>query len=265
MGKVTGFLEIDRAGPQVRSGRERIRHYKEFVCRWTKGRPEDQAARCMDCGIPYCHNGCPVNNQIPDWNDLVYRGDWEEARATCIRPTTSRSSPAASARRPARRLHAQPREPAGHHQDDRARSPTRPGTRLDQAGAAEGADRQAHRRHRLRPGGPGRRAAARARRPRRARLREARQGRRPAALRHPDFKMEKHHHRPPREADGGRGRHLPLRRQCRRDQELRQPAQRVRRGADGRRRRAPRDPPIPAAISTACISRWTSCRSRTSA
>jgi glutamate synthase (NADPH/NADH) small chain len=58
---------------------ERVRHFREFVIPLSEKETRDQAARCMDCGIPYCHNGCPVNNQIPDWNDLVYRDDWEEA------------------------------------------------------------------------------------------------------------------------------------------------------------------------------------------
>ena len=79
MGKVTGFLEIDRQDRKYAPASDRIRHYKEFVIPLSEDATRDQAARCMNCGIPYCHNGCPVNNQIPDWNDLVYRGDWEEA------------------------------------------------------------------------------------------------------------------------------------------------------------------------------------------
>jgi len=79
MGKVTGFLEIEREDRPYRPVTERIKHYKEFVEPLSEKETRDQAARCMDCGIPYCHNGCPVNNQIPDWNDLVYRGEWEEA------------------------------------------------------------------------------------------------------------------------------------------------------------------------------------------
>ncbi len=79
MGKVTGFLEIDRQDRKYAPAADRIRHYKEFVIPLSEGATKDQAARCMNCGIPYCHNGCPVNNQIPDWNDLVYRGDWAEA------------------------------------------------------------------------------------------------------------------------------------------------------------------------------------------
>jgi glutamate synthase (NADPH) small chain len=79
MGKVTGFLEIDRQDRKYAPASDRIRHYKEFVLPLSPGATKDQAARCMNCGIPFCHNGCPVNNQIPDWNDLVYQGDYEEA------------------------------------------------------------------------------------------------------------------------------------------------------------------------------------------
>ncbi len=79
MGKITGFLEIDREDRQYAPIAERLKHYKEFVIPLPEKEVRDQAARCMDCGIPYCHNGCPVNNQIPDWNDLVYKNNWEEA------------------------------------------------------------------------------------------------------------------------------------------------------------------------------------------
>ncbi len=79
MGKVTGFLEIDRQDRKYKPAADRIRHYQEFVIPLSEDATRDQAARCMNCGIPFCHSGCPVNNQIPDWNDLVYRGDWEEA------------------------------------------------------------------------------------------------------------------------------------------------------------------------------------------
>src|SRR6202789_1703322 len=79
MGKVTGFLEIRRRRRRYAPASDRIRNYKEFLIPLSEEATKDQAARCMNCGIPYCHNGCPVNNQIPDWNDLVYRNDWEEA------------------------------------------------------------------------------------------------------------------------------------------------------------------------------------------
>ena len=79
MGKITGFLEIDRKDRRYAPVSDRLQHYREFVIPLSEESNRAQAARCMDCGIPYCHNGCPVNNQIPDWNDLVYRGDWQEA------------------------------------------------------------------------------------------------------------------------------------------------------------------------------------------
>jgi glutamate synthase (NADPH/NADH) small chain len=81
MGKVTGFLEIDRQTAKYQPASDRIRHYREFSLPMTDEEVGKQAARCMDCGIPYCHGdtGCPVHNQIPDWNDLIYSGDWEEA------------------------------------------------------------------------------------------------------------------------------------------------------------------------------------------
>jgi glutamate synthase (NADPH/NADH) small chain len=79
MGKVTGFLEIERQERKYTPAADRIRHYGEFVIPLSEEATRAQAARCMNCGIPYCHNGCPVNNQIPDWNDLVYLGDWKEA------------------------------------------------------------------------------------------------------------------------------------------------------------------------------------------
>ncbi|MFA9473075.1 MAG: glutamate synthase subunit beta [Filomicrobium sp.] len=79
MGKLTGFLEFERAEREYAPVEERTKHWKEFVIAPSEGEAETQAARCMDCGIPFCHTGCPVNNQIPDWNNLVYEGDWKEA------------------------------------------------------------------------------------------------------------------------------------------------------------------------------------------
>src|SRR5947199_84825 len=79
MGKPTGFLETARTDRSYAPVPERVKHWQEF----TEQPPADavtrQASRCMDCGIPFCHSGCPVNNLIPDWNDLVYRQDWQGA------------------------------------------------------------------------------------------------------------------------------------------------------------------------------------------
>jgi len=79
MGKITGFLEIEKDDRDYLPVKERLQNYREFVIPLGDKGTRDQAARCMDCGVPFCHNGCPVNNQIPDWNDLVYRGDWLKA------------------------------------------------------------------------------------------------------------------------------------------------------------------------------------------
>jgi glutamate synthase (NADPH/NADH) small chain len=88
MGKITGFLEYERTDRDYEPVEERVKHWREFVLPLDEDENRKQAARCMDCGIPFCHGtvtitgaptGCPVNNQIPDWNDLVYRGNWQEA------------------------------------------------------------------------------------------------------------------------------------------------------------------------------------------
>ena len=79
MGKETGFLELDRQDRTYADPKERLNHYKEFVIPHSEPALKAQASRCMNCGIPYCHNGCPVNNIIPDWNHLVYEGDWQNA------------------------------------------------------------------------------------------------------------------------------------------------------------------------------------------
>ncbi|MCX7676700.1 MAG: glutamate synthase subunit beta [Alteraurantiacibacter sp.] len=79
MGKETGFLEVARQDRGYADPKERVRHYKEFVIPHPEPALRAQASRCMNCGIPYCHNGCPVNNIIPDWNHLVYEGDWKNA------------------------------------------------------------------------------------------------------------------------------------------------------------------------------------------
>ncbi|WP_407278973.1 glutamate synthase subunit beta [Aromatoleum evansii] len=79
MGKPTGFLEYQRLSEAYEPVAERLKKYKEFVLRLSDEQAAVQGARCMDCGIPFCNNGCPVNNIIPDWNDLVYRNQWKEA------------------------------------------------------------------------------------------------------------------------------------------------------------------------------------------
>lgn len=80
MGHTTGFLDFERKTPTYKAVKERLKHYKEFTIIQDETELENQGARCMDCGIPFCHaSGCPIYNLIPEWNDLVYKGRWEEA------------------------------------------------------------------------------------------------------------------------------------------------------------------------------------------
>ena len=81
MGKPTGFMEFERVDRSYAPPADRVNHFREFIIPLDEKEASRQGARCMDCGIPFCHQGCPVNNIIPDWNDLVYRGEWQEALA----------------------------------------------------------------------------------------------------------------------------------------------------------------------------------------
>jgi glutamate synthase (NADPH) small chain len=82
LGEPTGFKDISRQPPPREATGERVTHYNEFVLHWTEEDARAQGARCMDCGIPFCHKGCPLGNVIPDFNDYVYKGQWERALAT---------------------------------------------------------------------------------------------------------------------------------------------------------------------------------------
>ena len=79
MGKPTGFIEIQRRKHPTRHVGERLQDWQEVYLPYPEDGLKQQAARCMDCGIPFCHSGCPLGNLIPDWNDLVYRDRWREA------------------------------------------------------------------------------------------------------------------------------------------------------------------------------------------
>ena len=88
MGKPTGFMEYLRELPADRDPQERVKDWNEFHLHMSEEKLRTQGARCMDCGIPFCHtgnllsgmaSGCPINNLIPEWNDLVYRGLWKQA------------------------------------------------------------------------------------------------------------------------------------------------------------------------------------------
>ena len=122
MGRPTGFLEIERRDRPYEKPDVRRRSWKEFVKPLPEGETRRQAARCMDCGIPFCHEGCPVNNLIPDWNNLVYRDQWQAALKTLHSTNnfpefTGRDLPGAVRGV----LHAQHRRQSGHDQDDRMR------------------------------------------------------------------------------------------------------------------------------------------------
>src|SRR5678815_3121145 len=82
MGKPTGFLEFPRELPAKRPPEERVNDFYEFVERYSDEKLNQQSARCMDCGIPFCHDGCPLGNLIPDFNDHVYKGDFADALAS---------------------------------------------------------------------------------------------------------------------------------------------------------------------------------------
>ena len=82
MGKPTGFIEFQRLSEASIAPAERVKNYQEFVLHLSDAEAKQQGARCMDCGIPFCQTGCPVNNIIPDFNDLVFRQNWREALDT---------------------------------------------------------------------------------------------------------------------------------------------------------------------------------------
>src|SRR3954451_8924028 len=79
MGKPTGFIEWPRTPAPKREKKERVHDFREFTLPLAKVDAKQQAGRCMDCGVPFCHQGCPLGNQIPDWNDLVFRDRWRQA------------------------------------------------------------------------------------------------------------------------------------------------------------------------------------------
>ena len=256
MGKITGFLEFEREDRDYEPVEARIKHWHEFVLPL----PEEETTQAGGALHGLRHSVLPrlecghrradrLPGQQPD-PGLERPGLSRPLAGGRAQPALDQQFPGSDRPRlpGAVRgvLHAQHRRQPGHHQDDRMRD-RRPRLRagLGEAGAAEHQDRQEGRRRRLGSGRHGLRAAARARRPRRARVREIRQGRRPDALRHPRLQDGEALRRPPRQPDGGGGRHLPLRRACRRECSGGEASGRARRGrADGRRREGarPADP-----------------------
>ena len=94
MGKVTGFMEFERVKETYEAPVTRLHHYKEFITALSDDEAKVQSARCMDCGIPFCNNGCPLGNLIPDWNDLSYRNHWRDAIDRLHATNTSTFDPA---------------------------------------------------------------------------------------------------------------------------------------------------------------------------
>ena len=200
----------------------------------------------MDCGIPFCHGptGCPVHNQIPDWNDLVFQSDWEEAsrnlHSTNNFPEfTGRICPAPCEEACTLNLENQPVAIKTIEQAIADRAWNMGWVKPEPAADPH---RQARRRRRLRAGRHGGGPAARPRRARRPRLRARAEGRWPAPLRHPRLQDGEAPHRPARAADGGRGRRLPLQPEYRRDEAGRRAEGRVRRRDVLRRRRGSAQP-----------------------
>jgi glutamate synthase (NADPH/NADH) small chain len=172
---------------------ERVNDWFEIYQDFPEEKLRKQGARCMDCGVPFCHTGCPVNNLIPDWNDLIYRGRWKEASANCTRPITSRNLPDAFVPRLAKRLACWASTSRGHHQADRKEyCGARFQGRLDSSRAPKISYRKKGRGRGFRPGGLGGRTATE---PRRTLGHGLREGRRIGGLLRygiPEFKMEKH-------------------------------------------------------------------------
>ena len=239
MADPSGFLKYThRELPKRRPVPLRLKDWHEVYEDFDEGTLREQATRCMDCGIPFCHNGCPLGNLIPEWNDLVRRGRWRDAierlHATNNFPDfTGRLCPA-------------PCEPAcvlGINQDpvtikqieleiiDRAFEegfvvPLPPDKLTGKDGRGGG----------FGPGRSGRRTAADPRRPQRDRVRARRPHRRAAALRHPGIQDGEACPRPAAGPDAGRGHRIPRRRQRRGRHHRRTAARRLRRGGAGRRR-----------------------------
>ena len=84
MGKPTGFIQYKREVPSKLPPDERVKSYREFVIPLPVTKMEEQGSRCMDCGVPFCHTGCPLGNIIPEFNDLVYRGDWKNYKVELL-------------------------------------------------------------------------------------------------------------------------------------------------------------------------------------
>ena len=211
MGKITGFLEHERLEEPHEAKEARKKHYREFYVRLSDEAAGIQGARCMDCGIPFCMSGCPVNNIIPDWNDLVYRQDWKAAIDTLHSTNnfpefTGRICPAPCEEACVLRINA---DPVGiksieHAIIDKAWEEgwVRPQPAAHQTGKKVAV---------VGSGGAGLACAQQLARAGHEvdRVREERPHRRPAALRHPRLQAREGGHRPAPRADARRRREVP--------------------------------------------------------
>ena len=155
MGKVTGFREYDRQVPAYQPVEERIRHWREFALPMAEGDLRTQGARCMDCGVPFCHSGCPLGNIIPDFNDHVYQGRWRDALESLTSTNdfpefTGRVCPAPCESACVLAIN----QPARHHQDHRV-DHHRAGLRRGLDDTATGRPAQRRRSPSWAPGRPG--------------------------------------------------------------------------------------------------------------
>ena len=194
------------SAPSKRDPRERVRDYRQYFSLPDEATLREQGGRCMDCGIPFCHEGCPLGNLIPDWNDLVHRGRWQRGAQPAPRhqqlPRVHRPDLPGAVRVGLRARHQ--RRP-GHDRADRAgdrRARLRRG--LDRARAARTRTGQDGRRRGLGPGRAGRGGRAQQARPQGHRLRARRGAGRAAALRRARRQAREVDHRPPRRAARGR-------------------------------------------------------------
>jgi len=263
--KPTGFMEYDREEPAHRPVTERVGDYREIEELLPEEGIYRQAARCMDCGIPYCHAyGCPVKNRIPDWNDMVYRKNWRKAldllHATCNLPEiTGRVCPAPceaactlAINLPAVTIRHLELQIVEHGWREEWIRPEPAAFRPASASPSWG-----------RPGGAPRRPAARALRTRGRGLREVGPDRRAPAVRHPRLQAREVGHRPPARPAAGRGGSLRDERQRRGGRLRGVPSPFLRRDRPGRRATAARDLPAPGRDLKGSTSRWSSSRNRT--
>ena len=207
MGKIGGFLEIAREVPSRRPVKERLHDWREYEHKMPEDKLRAQGARCMDCGIPFCHKGCPLGNIIPDWNDLVYRGRFKDAIARLHMTNnfpefTGRVCPAPCEEACVLNINSQPvtiklieKNIIDHAFAEGWVTPVIASARTGKKVAVVGSG----------PSGSGLRAATRARRARRHPVRTLRPGRRPADVRDSRLQAGEMDRQPAPGADGGRG------------------------------------------------------------